>query len=124
MKAKHKMKRGALPVRRGENPPANYTGVVCFLDEGHHVYFENGVVHRTSGPAIITRRSVEYHVNGELHRLDGPSMIIKRDNKVFLCWNICGHSFRSENRMRKFLRHIKKTELFSPRHNKPRMIKC
>jgi len=49
-----------------------YTVKVC---ENHTVWFQNGLLHRIDGPAIIWfNGDKEWCQNGKLHRMDGPAV--------------------------------------------------
>lgn len=48
------------------------------LDNGMIIYTQNGKVHRTDGPAVITSWSQEWFQNGICHREDGPAMMYKQ----------------------------------------------
>jgi antitoxin component YwqK of YwqJK toxin-antitoxin module len=43
-------------------------------DWGDITYFRNGRLHRTDGPAVITRSRCEWWRNGVRHRIDGPAV--------------------------------------------------
>ena len=51
-------------------------GPAAIFADGTEIWYQNGVLHRTDGPAVFDPQSLaeEYWVNGELHRTDGPAI--------------------------------------------------
>jgi len=41
----------------------------------YEIWYQNGEVHRTDGPAVILKNATMWFQNGKPHRLDGPAII-------------------------------------------------
>lgn len=61
--------------------------------DGTQYWFQNGVLHRTDGPAAIWPDGTEYwYQNGQRHREDGPA-VIRPDGTQRWCLNGKSYDF-------------------------------
>ena len=56
-------------------------------------YWQNGVVHRDDGPAVIHPRQIEYYQNGKLHRSNAPAVISDMGDQI---WYVDGLLHRED----------------------------
>lgn len=57
-----------------------------FYDEPNNIilYIKNEKLHRTDGPAMISKTAIHWYYNGTKSRLDGPAIIHKNGNKEYI----------------------------------------
>ena len=56
-------------------------------------YNDDGILHRTDGPARILRSRKEWYINGKRHRVDGPAIIWKCGDQE---WFVNGYRHRED----------------------------
>ena len=57
---------------------------IAFVVHDYNAWYQNGLAHRLSGPAVIYSNGDEYwYRSGFLHRFDGPAIIYANGYK---CW--------------------------------------
>jgi hypothetical protein len=66
-------------------------GPAIIHKDGDQSWYQNGKLHRTDGPAIIYKSGTQsWYQNGKLHRTDGPAVILPNGNKE---WWIDGKEY-------------------------------
>lgn len=62
----------------------SFSGIILNVN-GSFFYFQNGMLHNESGPAIrYTDGTKEWFINGLRHRLDGPAVEWKDEKEWFI----------------------------------------